>query len=156
MKVGQRHEPMQVSRITFYDLHRQTGGMNAKSWTWGDCPLTSCMCSLCSTCQDLSLPALTLEVWVPGTTHRGKHKSKNDLLWFPACLPLCCVCEICCSGICRALAEGKVAQSRCLQERRWQINVRLSRSRCRGGINTSTLIIAWCAQTLHGFTAVRC
>lgn len=86
---------------------------------------------------------------MPGTTHGGQHKSRNYLLWSPACLPLRCMCEICCSGMCRALAEGKVAQSHCLPGKRWQIHDRLSRSRCtRGNKHCGTGL----RVTLHGFT----
>lgn len=63
---------------------------------------------------------------MPGTTHRGRHKSRNYLLWFPACLPLSCMGELRCSGMCRALTEGKAAQSHSLRGERWQIHDRLS------------------------------
>lgn len=125
---------MHVSRITFYDLHRQTGGTKYRVVVLRGLPFDHLrVLSLCSTCQDLSFPTLTQEVWVPGTTHGGQHKSRNYLLWSPACLPLRCMCEICSSGMCRALAEGKVAQSHCLPGKRWQIHDRLSRSRCTRG-----------------------
>lgn len=104
---------------------------------------------LCSTCSDLSFPTLTQEFWVPGKTHGSQQESKNDLLWFPTCLPVGRMCEICCSGMCRTLADRKLPRDIYLQGKRWQIHDRLSCSRCTGGINIEVLIIASHAQVWH-------
>lgn len=118
-RVGQLHKPMHVSRITFYDLHRRTGGTNT-SWTSGDCPLILCVCSICA----LPVRTCRFQLWprtsesLAGTTLWGQHKSKNYLLWNPGCLPCLHMCEICCPGMCRALEDGKWLRTVTLEGKR--------------------------------------
>lgn len=93
-KVGQLqlHEPMHVSRITFYGLHKWTGGTNT-SGTSGHCPLTLSVCSVSA------LPAGT-RLWPSRSECLGQHTetSRN---------PKMTCCEICRTGMQRARADGK-------------------------------------------------
>lgn len=112
--------------------------------------------SLCSTCQDLSFPTLTQQFWVPETTHGGQHKSKN-YLWFPACLPLGRMCEIYCCGMCRALADGKAAQSHLPTRQKvadtWQtVMLKVFGANTHWGFD---YCFTCSSVTLHGFTVVQ-
>ncbi len=103
-------------------------------------------------------PTLTQEFWVPGTTH-GRHKSKNYLLWFPACLPLSPMCEICYRGMCRALADGKLLRAKGRAGLPTGQNVAGDMTDCHAqGVNKhwgSDYRFTCSSVTLHGFTVVQ-
>lgn len=145
-----------MSRIAFYDLHRQTGGTNTKSSTSGCCPLTPLrVLPPRSTCQDLSLPTLTQDDFgCPGRHMEACINPKITCCGFQP-VSLSATHARHAAVVCaRAEPRGKLPRSGCLQGKRWQIHDGLSRWGWTGGNEHrgSDQHLMYLRVTRHGFS----